>query len=499
MPAANRVETSRSCYTKDKIIFTDGKRKMDMSEFESKVGAFIDKHKLLEKGDYVLAAVSGGPDSLALLHYLLAKRDVYGISVAAGHVDHMLRGGESLEDLRFVERFCHKAGIPFEAVSIDIKEKMRLEGTGMQETARKHRYHFLKQAMAKLGANKLAFGHHGDDQIETILMRLVRSGSGKSRAGIPVSRLFGSGEIIRPFLGVTKLEIEEYCQENGLKPRLDPSNDTPSYTRNRIRLEVLPALRRENSQVHEHFQRFSEETAEDDLFLEECARSEMNKLLDKGEEELMMEIRPFLAMPSPLQRRGIHLILNYLYKHNTSALTATHTDMIQRLLRSGHPSGTLDLPSGLRVSRSYDICRFSFREPPQPGSFQYELDVDDQILLPNGTVIQLQKGTADLQQMQEDALLLDPENTQLPIIVRTREAGDRIQAKGLNGTKKVKDIFIDMKVPLPDRETWPIITDQTGKLLWIPGLKKSCYDIPPAFGHTYYILRYRNKQLLGGN
>src|SRR5690606_1873015 len=205
--------------------------------------------------------------------------------------------------------YCEDRNIVFKSAAIDIHAKMAADKTGLQETARKYRYQFFEKVMEELHANKLAVGQHGDDQIETILMRLVRGSSGISRAGIQVKRSFGKGmELIRPLMGVSKIEIEEYCKAHHLEPRRDLSNDTKKYTRNRFRLDVLPFLKKENPRVIEHFQRFSEEISEDETYLQEMAKEAFKKMCQVYEEgELTLDIPSFCQIALPLQRRVIHL------------------------------------------------------------------------------------------------------------------------------------------------------------------------------------------------
>lgn len=462
-----------------------------MLSFEARVTEFIKKHQLLEKGDSILVGVSGGPDSMALVHYLIRKKDYFSISVTVGHVDHMLRGQESYEDLLFVEKFCHQLGISVLSERINIEEKVHSEGNGFEETARKYRYQFYDKIMKEFNLNKLVLGHHGDDQIETILMRLTRGSSGKGRAGIPLRRKVAHGELIRPLLCVTKREIEEYCNYYQLKPRKDPSNESEEYTRNRFRMEILPFLKKENGHVHEHFQRFSEELLEDESFLQALTEKEMNKVWNKTDDEITINIGSFSEMPLPLQRRGIQLILNYLYKENPGTFLSVHIDAVLELLANCQlPSGKLDLPLGLKVIRSYERCRFSFAVEEPSCAYEFRLDDGIQVNLPNGYLIQMIKGKHLPMNEGNNMICIHTNDIQLPIIVRTKRNGDRMKVKGLNGTKKVKDIFIDKKVPIDERELWPIVTDHAGIVLWIPGLKKSCYDKPPVPNEAYYILQY---------
>ncbi|WP_433746146.1 tRNA lysidine(34) synthetase TilS [Falsibacillus pallidus] len=462
-----------------------------MLAYERKVSAFIERHGLVEKGDRIMVAASGGPDSLSLLHFLSRRTSLYGIELACITVDHMLRGKESHEDVLFMEGFCAALGIPCEAASIDIKARMDEEGKGMQETARYHRYLFFEETLQDKGYTAIATGHHGDDQTETILMRLTRGALGKSRAGIPVQRPFGSGKIIRPLLCLNKNEIEEYCRFYELNPRRDPSNEKDDYTRNRFRHRVLPALREENPQFHEQFQRFGEELREDEDFLQELTRAEMNKLWNKHQDQISFEITRFHQMPLPLQRRGIQLILNYLYEELPSSISAVHIDAVQQLLKSGsNVSGQLDFPHHLKVIRSYNHCCFTFRQSASADPYEIELPVPGEITLPNGSAIIAGSSDSLPRKNGNSSICLDTTMLNLPLIVRTRRDGDRIAVKGLNGTKKVKDIFIDCKIPARLRDSWPIVTDQSGEILWMPGIKKSKYDIEPAADKPLLILHF---------
>ena len=462
-----------------------------MLDFERKTLSFIKRHRLLNRGDLVLAAVSGGPDSMAMLDFLVKRQGFFGIRLATVHVDHMLRGKESVQDLEYVRAYCEQNELELKAASIDIKQKMKLENKGMQETAREYRYRFFQKVMDELGADKLAVGQHADDQIETILMRLTRGSTGKSRAGIQPSRPFGYGTLIRPLLGVTKEEIEEYCAFHQLKPRIDPSNNKVTYTRNRFRLHVLPVLKRENQQVHEHFQRFSEDLLEDETYLEALAEQEIQAVTKFENGKILLDIPSFLQMPLPLQRRGIHLILSYLYKKNVTHVTAWHAGLIWKLLKGEKPSGKLDLPLGLHVIRSYSHCVFTFEKTERTIGYEYELSAGKEITLPDGGTVRMVKDSDILAVGDEDFIVLNEKDIKLPIIVRTRRPGDRIKVKGMNGTKKLKDLFIDEKIPRFQRESWPVITDQQNQILWVPRLKKSLYDAgPQCHGHRY-ILYYR--------
>lgn len=443
---------------------------------DKKVNSFLERHSINLAGKTIAAGVSGGPDSLALLHYLWKLSLEEDINLVAVHFDHMFRGEESYLEAMFVRDFCKKRDIPFETEQKDVPAYIENTGKNPQLAARELRYDFFARMMAKHGLEYLALGHHGDDQIETILMRLTRGSTGKARAGIPFKREFHQGFIIRPFLCLTKQEIEEYCQAYQLDPRRDPSNEKEVYSRNRFRKKVLPFMKDENAHVHEHFQRFSEELQSDEEYLVELTAAKMNKITRKEKGEIALDISSFLEMPMPLQRRAIKLILNYLYEEQPSSLSAVHIDSIFSIIRNPHPSGILDLPNGLKIIRSYGKCLFQ-QNPAERQPFHFELNGPGKVVLPQGGLIEAAYVLEPIPLQNASTFVVDISKVDLPLVIRTRKAGDRMTLKGMAGTRKIKDIFIDEKIPISKRDEWPVVTDHSGNILWLPGLKKSSHSI----------------------
>jgi tRNA(Ile)-lysidine synthase len=457
---------------------------------ETKVEVFLDRHGFALENKKIVVGVSGGPDSLALLHYLWAQKEKRNLSVVVAHLDHMFRGQESYEDALFVKSFCEKKAICFEMAQVNVPERMERTGNSSEVEAREARYEFFAEVMEKYGYSYLALGHHGDDQIETILMRLTRGSTGRARAGIPFTRPFANGVIFRPFLSVTKAEIQQYCQKHQLEPRIDPSNEKSIYSRNRFRKEVVPFLKLENRHVHEHFQRFSEELQSDEAFLQELTAQSMNKVMTIDElSHITIDIKRFLKVPLPLQRRGIQLILNYLYKEKPASLSAIHINQVFSLIHHPQPSGKLDLPSGLKVIRSYLKISFQFQLPDVQG-YYFELTEPGWIDLPDGGRIKVEYIDEKLPISDPSTSVFDAEKIKWPIKIRSRKMGDRMTLKGMIGSKKIKDIFIDRKVPVQERDTWPVITDGEDTIIWLPGLKKSSFEgIDPTTKH-YLLLTF---------
>jgi tRNA(Ile)-lysidine synthase len=458
---------------------------------ETKVKAFLHHQAFSLTSKKIVVGVSGGPDSLALLHYLFAEKEKHGLSLIVAHVDHMFRGQESYEDAIFVRNFCEQNSIRFEMTRVDVPEIMERTGKSSQIAARDVRYEFFLKIMEKYQYPFLALAHHGDDQMETMLMRVTRGSTGLARAGIPFSRPFYEGVIFRPFLGLERADIQDYCRKHNLNPRIDPSNEKGIYSRNRFRKEVIPFLKRENPHVHEHFQRFSEELTSDETFLQELTDQQMNTVMTKKEEsKITIDIKRFLEMPLPLQRRGIQLILNYLYNEKPASLSAVHIDQVFFLIQHPQPSGQLDFPNGLKVTRSYYSLSFQFQSIEVP-SYHFEMTEPSVINLPNGGEIRSKYVSGDIPAVDVNCALFSVNRVTWPIIIRSRKIGDRMTIKGMQGSKKLKSIFIDQKIPVQERNMWPVLTNKEGSIIWLPGLKKSSFDGIDFTAQQYILFTYQ--------
>ncbi|MDY0404026.1 tRNA lysidine(34) synthetase TilS [Virgibacillus sp. 179-BFC.A HS] len=283
---------------------------------EQEVTAFIQKKHLLTKGATVMVGVSGGPDSMALLHYLCEKRATWDLHLIAVSVDHQLRGQQSREDVLYVEKMCKAWDVDFAGGAVDVKAYKKRTHAGTQQACRILRYQFFEEQMKTYQADYLALAHHGDDQVETLLMRLTRVADAQQFSGIPLTRPFAGGMIIRPFLCVTRQQIDAYLAKHGIVPRLDPSNLETDYTRNYFRKYVVPLLRNKNTNIHHTQQHLSETLHEDEVFLREEARKMAKKVItcNQNSHTVSFEITAFQSYPTALQRRVYHLILNYLYQ-----------------------------------------------------------------------------------------------------------------------------------------------------------------------------------------
>ncbi|WLR50918.1 tRNA lysidine(34) synthetase TilS [Bacillus tianshenii] len=439
------------------------------------VKTFIEKHHLINDGETIIVGLSGGPDSLALLHYLYELKEKRNLYLVAVHLNHMFRGEEAEKDCIFVKHFCDSIDIPIVTEKIDVPAYQKKYHLNAQEAARKCRYQLYEKIMHRYDADKLALAHHGDDQVETVFMKMAR-GNVSSLKGMPVRRPFATGEIIRPFLPLSKDEIEEYCKKMKLQPRRDPSNEKPVYTRNRFRKTLLPFLKEENPKVHRNIQYISEVIEAEDAFLNELTQEKMQGvLIEKTTERCIFDINAFGMLSVPLQRRAIHLILKYLYPKDSGVYTSIHIEDILTLCRQEHPSGELMLPYHLRIIRTYDRCIMTFHIEKQV-NFYHELSVPGRIKEEDAFEITAFDSTKDLTfDSADEVLQLPKDSVVFPLIVRNRKQGDKMEIFKDGSKKKVSRIFIDAKVSRLERDNWPIVSDYTGRIIWIPEIRKA-YD-----------------------
>lgn len=450
--------------------------------FEERVTQFITEHQLIISGMRLVAGVSGGADSMALIDFLREKRDIWELKLAVCSVDHGLRGEESRQDLEYVATYCRENDLPFYGKTVDARAYSREKQMSIEVGARELRYQAFAEAVGRFSGDALVLAHHGDDQIETMLMREARGSFGMSRSGIPVRRPFAGAELIRPFLTQTKSDLEAYCAVRGIRPRYDASNDSDRHTRNRFRKNILPFFKKENPSVHLKFQYESERIAEDEMFLLQLAKKELKTVIrEESDDQVKLSISALLSIPSPLQRRIIHLILNYLYTNQQikPLHQSIHIENLMRLLRSDRASGGTFFPEKLAARKSYDMCVIGFLSRDSVQSYEQVLQVPGVTALPSGEM------TAEYLEGNfpaatgRNCLILDPQQFQAPLRVRNWKIGDRMTTNGMSHTQKVHRIFINEKIDREKRGQWPVVVDGKGTILWLPLLRRA-RPFPPG-------------------
>ncbi|QCR30769.1 tRNA lysidine(34) synthetase TilS [Lysinibacillus sp. SGAir0095] len=466
--------------------------------FELKIQKYIYEQQLVEKGDRLLIACSGGMDSMGLVHFFKKFQHIFEIRLFVAHVDHMLRGETSLEDRRFVEQYCHHHNIPVFSTSIPIPQLLREEGGNSQALCRRERYAYFEEMMEKYDIDKLVTAHHADDQLESILMALTKAGTISGMKGIYAKRKFSNGTIIRPFLTVTKVEIREYLEENEGSFREDASNLKDDYTRNRFRHHVVPLLKSENRNISSHAVQFAEQLQQDDDLLKTMALERFPHIVIKnGKQSYTLKIPLFQKEPVALQRRIILILLNYLYNSYKFIQSHTLISSILNLCGTIHGSASLHLPEKFIAKRNYDEVKFEkLTDSGYENLPQQTLLVEEWTQLQNGIRLYIGEASNVVHTFGQELgkYYFNSNMVTMPISIRTRASGDRILLKGMENPKRLSRLFIDEKVPLDERERWPIVVDAKDQVLAVIGLRvnKSLSTIKQANDDKVLIIAREN-------
>nr|WP_230202405.1 tRNA lysidine(34) synthetase TilS [Paenibacillus ihumii] len=455
-----------------------------------------EEQRLWSPGDCIIVAVSGGPDSVALLHILhaIASRPEQKLSLVCAHINHGFRPEESLEEAEFVQGLANKLGLPFELGNLDIPSYIRQSGRSTQLAAREKRYEFLHTVAKKHGAASIALAHHADDQAETVMMRIIRGSGATGLAGMRMRRREHNVNLIRPLLRIYKAEILQTCQDAGIPYRIDSSNLQNKYARNAIRLDVLPFLGQYNEQLAESLNRLADTLGEEDDYLQQMTGRAYRELVTPDGAGLAFQVGPFAALHAALQRRLIKLILNYLPFGMEESDFVKIERVRQGVIQSSPTTWSLDLGGGLQCVREYDTIRFIPNAAEGNDGLRYTYHVNtvpaEVAIQGLGASLLFAQTTAGQDAVSmahgKDRAVFDADKLVYPLTVRSRQPGDMMKVMGLNGTKKVKDIFIDEKIPPSLRSRIPIVTDGQGRILWIPGIRRS--SIAAVGQHTSSVL-----------
>ena len=447
---------------------------MDLQE---RVRRFADEHAMFSPGGTVVVAVSGGPDSIALLHILHVLRDTWPLLLVAAHLDHGFRGAESAADAEYVREICGWLAIPcrtaFESVP-ELKKRLHLSS---QEAARHARHAFLRAVAAETGAARIAIGHTRDDRAETILLNIFRGAGLDGLAGFPPVR----APLVRPLYDVTRAETQLYCAANALSPRTDASNATLDYARNRLRNELLPyAARYFNPKVAEALLRLADLASADAEALESLAAEALDAaaLPPAGAGPRLCASALASQLPA-LQRRALRLAI----AQARGSLHGIEHGAIDSVLRAveRQESFALDLPGGegppMRVQLSNNVLSIvargadSAEDRTQQSPWSVALALEGRVTAPHctietrvfGSVAEARAAWAEMPRTDldgartESALLLPLAGLRLPLTARSWQAGDRMRPRGMNGVKKLQDIFVDRNIPRERRLAAPVV------------------------------------------
>lgn len=453
---------------------------MDLLE---KVKRTINSYSMMDRGDGVVVGVSGGVDSVVLLHLLFDLRKIYDLKLYVAHLNHSLRGEESERDEAFVRSLTEGLGLPFFSKRLK-KEEICKKGISLQALARELRYGFLEEVRKEVGAGRIALGHNKDDQVETVIMRFLLGSGLKGLRGIPPVR----GSIVRPLYEVTRDEILSYAEEKGISYVVDSTNLDTRYLRNRVRLKLIPILKEEfNPGVVDTIFRLSKVFGkEEDLLQEVTSRAFEEVLHSRSEGMLVLSVSSLLSLSPALRARVVREAWRDLTGVD-GGLYSYHIEAILELLSSPSPNLSLDLPISVTLLKEYDSLIFR-KGPSAFRPYEYPLKIPGVTEIPEAGIMLRAEILSSVEGYSADerVVIFDYERVPRPLLVRNFRKGDRIKPFGMEGTKKLKDLFIDLKIPRSKRRILPLLIG--GKeILWVVGIRRSSHA--PVTGDTRRVLK----------
>ncbi|HUE75931.1 MAG TPA: tRNA lysidine(34) synthetase TilS [Chloroflexota bacterium] len=443
------------------------------------------------RGATLVVAVSGGADSLALLDALIRNAGALDVALHVAHVDHGLRPDSELDAL-YVAEIARTHGLPCTQARIDVAERARRSRKGIEETARQERYRFLGQLARQHAAAAVVTGHTADDQVETILMHVIRGSSARGLRGManvtPQSDADSTFLIWRPLLGASRQDTREYCRCRNINWREDPSNLDLRFTRNRVRHELLPMLRSFNPRFDKAIQRLSANIRADDDLLNQLAMTSWSQLVLSSDEiarrwgptgGFAFNLAGFLDLAPPLQRRLLVLAAEAISGGREAAEALHIESTVQRLPRL-RVNATIEWPGGVRIIRGHDAILIRSESAQEVGSGLATLLVGDEcplpLAIPGVTVIpsgyRIIARRVDRPCNRQGPGHVDLAEGRLlpPLVVRRRKPGDRYRPAGGTGSRKLSDLLIDAKVPRALRDGLAVVEDQLG-IVWVEGLR----------------------------
>lgn len=448
------------------------------TELLTRVERTVRRQRLFRPGDTLVVGLSGGADSSALLD-LLTKLPDYNLRLIAAHLNHSLRGVESDADEEFCRGLANRYAIPFESRRVDVTKMASELQLNLEDAGRRARIEFLDEVCRKYGAAAVVLAHHADDQAETVLMRLLR---GSGTTGLSGMAYRNSRGYLRPLLEIPRSDIEQYLRTCGLEWREDASNSDTAYLRNRIRHQLLPQLEEYNPAIRACLAATASILSDDETLLSELAEQAFSESCRMGEGKVVCSVGQLCSLNPALRRR----VLRHAYKMLTGTLAGVglpHIDALCDQIYSGRPNSRLSLPHGVTAVREYDHLVWMQTGDGQPETgFELLITEPGCYQLPCGGSIAVDVTGRSSFPTDPGTACFDIDRTPFPWVVRTFRPGDRMTPLGMSGRKKVKDIFIDRKIPLSERKRIPLLFSGD-ELIWIAGVcvSESCrVDTPSA-------------------
>ena len=443
-----------------------------MKVLSDKVMKYIKENLMFDKGDKVIVAVSGGPDSTCLLYILNAFKEELGITLVGAHINHCLRGDESDKDEEYAKRICESLDINFYSKKVDIHRVSKEKNLSCEMAGREVRYDFFKELITKLNASKVALAHNANDQAETILMRIMR---GTGIAGMIGIRPVRDKIYVRPILHLSRKEIEKYCLINNISPRIDKSNLENIYARNKVRLELIPYIEENfNNDIIKTLNRLSDIVKIDNEYLENISQKEYEKCCEIGKQRVIINKSAFKLHEAILSRivRSALLAVN----HNLYNFEKIHISNVIDLQK--HDTGkSIMLPQNIIVENCYgNIQIYVYVKAMEVYNNQYYLKINERNVIHSLNKVVKIDVKSKLQYMEfigsDYIKYFDYDKISGSISLRYRKDGDKFTPLGMLGNKKINDLFIDLKIPKAQRNEIPLICfgDDIG---WVVGYRVS--------------------------
>ncbi len=456
---------------------------------------YVEENFMIEKGDSILVALSGGPDSVCLLHILYSLSKKMNIFLYAAHVNHCLRGEEAIKDEKYAEELCKRLNIPFYCKRVDIKSISKERGVSTELAGRDERYKFFDELKENLSINKIAIAHNANDQAETLIMRIIRGTGLEGLVGIKPIR---DSVYIRPILCLTRKEIEQYCNEQNLNPRIDQTNYEEIYSRNKIRLKAIPFIQENfNKDIVSTLNRLAYMCNMDNEFIESKVDEKYQEFCkDEGQCFYICKegFDEFEALVTRIIRRALMNFSGIQYNFEMKHVY----DIIS--LQKGESGKSINLPNGIKAINVYGnvklekvkekidfkaINQYIFNISEVDEKFvNKEIKLEQFGYYMNLEIIKLEKKI----NFSNEQLVkyFDYDKIKEKIIIRSRADGDKIIPLGMRGRKKLKDIFINEKIPKDVRDRTPIVIFDD-EIAWVVGVKVS--DIFKVTKDTKNILK----------
>ncbi len=441
-----------------------------------RVLATIKRFSLLEGGERVLVAVSGGPDSVCLLDVLFRLRERLNLELAVAHYNHMLRETAG-RDQEFVRGLAERYSLPLHLG----RGRPRDRGHGPEDAAREKRYAFLEDVAKRHGYHRVALGHTLTDNVETFFMRVIRGASLEGLKGIPPKR----GIFIRPLLGLKREEVLFYLEERGLSWVQDETNLDTSYTRNWVRHELLPLLRKKNPRIEETVGEILEDLYRNWLVVDALVEDALSGLEVSYNGRLYIKTDSLDGVPDELRKQVLFkLLYRHFYPGRSGALSSCHVEGVLEMLGDSKGSKRVSLPEGIEAVREYD--RLVIGPASREGEEGEVLVTGEGVYCFGEYIFSVKVGRFDsIVSAGRWCALFDQGKVRFPLIIRSRRPGDRLLIPGV-GRKKLQDFFVDAKVPRFSRDKIPLLVSPSQGVLWIVGYRQR-EDLRPAGGDAILI------------